>query len=63
MREDFLTTGLEINAFEKFYLKLTGWNLENEKEVINETKIPEVEKVQVVEKEQEVIVKLPKTGM
>lgn len=34
IREDFITSGLELNSFEKFYLNLTGWNLKNEKEVI-----------------------------
>jgi len=34
IREDFFTTGLELNPFQKFYFKLTGWDLKNEKEVI-----------------------------
>lgn len=34
IREDFITAGLELNAFENFYFNLTGWDLKNEKEVI-----------------------------
>lgn len=43
IREEYFVTSLELNSFEKFYLKMTGWDLANEKEVILKS-VKELEK-------------------